>query len=144
VKAAGKDFEDVPRGTRDNLLDALTAVAEGEHPSIAKPLTGLGCGVVELASRHRGEALRVVYALRIGEDIWVIHAFQKKPKSVITTPRQEIDLHRRSRVRCVSTDLPPDGHGGTFPFVQRRKCGFGPIAILPARPAIADAGYQSA
>jgi phage-related protein len=94
VKAARKDFEDFPRGARDDLLDALTAVAEGEYPSIAKPLTGLGSDVMELALRHHGDAFRVVYTLRIGADIWVIHAFQKKSKSGIATPRQEIDLVR--------------------------------------------------
>jgi phage-related protein len=38
----------------------------------------------------------VVYALQIGDDIWVIHAFQKKSKSGIKTPKQELDLiHER-------------------------------------------------
>jgi len=36
----------------------------------------------------------VVYGVQIGADIWVIHAFQKKSKSGIATPRQEIDLVR--------------------------------------------------
>jgi phage-related protein len=94
MKAARKDFEDFPQGARDDLLDALTAVADGGHPSIAKPLTGLGSGVMELALRHRGDAFRVVYALQIGADVWVIHAFQKKSKAGIATPRQEIDLVR--------------------------------------------------
>ena len=49
---------------------------------------------MELALRHRGDAFRVVYALRIDTDIWVIHAFQKKSKSGIKTPKQEIDLIR--------------------------------------------------
>jgi phage-related protein len=93
VKAARKDFDAFPPGARDDLLDALTAVAEGAHPSIAKPLSGLS-GVMELALRHRGDAYRVVYALLIGPGIWVIHAFQKKSKSGIATPKQEIDLVR--------------------------------------------------
>ena len=42
IKAARKDFEGFPQGARDDLLDALTAVADGGYPSIAKPLTGLG------------------------------------------------------------------------------------------------------
>jgi len=63
-------------------------------PDVAKPLTGFGAGVMELALRHRGDAFRVVYALRLDADIWVIHAFQKKSKSGIKTPRQEIDLLR--------------------------------------------------
>jgi phage-related protein len=94
IKAARKDFEDFPQGARDDLLDALTAVADGGHPSIAKPLKGLGYGVMELALRHRGDAFRVVYALQIGADIWVVHCFQKKSKSGIATAKQEIDLVR--------------------------------------------------
>ena len=45
-----------------------------------------------LALRYRGDAFRVMYALQIGADIWVVHAFQKKSKSGIATPKQEIDL----------------------------------------------------
>lgn len=41
----------------------------------------------ELASRHRGDACRVVHAVQIGEEIWVIHAFQKKSKAGIKTPK---------------------------------------------------------
>jgi phage-related protein len=94
MKAARKDFEDFPQAARDDLLDALTAVADGGHPTIAKPLTGLGSGVVELALRHRSDAFRVVYALQIGADVWVVHAFQKKSKTGVATSRQEIDLVR--------------------------------------------------
>ena len=50
----------------------------------------------EIALRHRGDAFRAVYALLIDVDVWVLHAFQKKSKSGIKTPRQEIDLvHER-------------------------------------------------
>ncbi len=92
IKAARKDFEAFPEGARSDLLDALIRVAEGSHPGIAKPLTGLGSGVLELALKHRGDAFRVVYAVQIGADVWVVHAFQKKSKSGIATPKAEIDL----------------------------------------------------
>ena len=92
MKAALRDFEDFPQGARDDLLDALTAVAEGGHPTIAKPLTGLGSGVMELTLRHRGDAFRVVYAVQLADEVWVIHAFQKKSTQGIRTPRREIDL----------------------------------------------------
>ena len=94
LKGARKDFEAFPQGTQIALARALTILAEGEMPEIAKPLTGFGSGVMELALRHRGDAFRVVYALQIGDDIWVIHAFQKKSTSGIKTPRQDIDLIR--------------------------------------------------
>jgi phage-related protein len=61
---------------------------------MAKPLSGLGSGVWELAIKSRGDAWRVVYVLQLGEDIWVVHAFQKKSKHGIATPKMEIDLIR--------------------------------------------------
>ena len=94
IKAARKDFEDFPTGAQLDMARALTVIAEGGHPDLAKPLTGLGSGVLELALKHRGDAYRVVYALQMGAEIWVIHAFQKKSKSGIATPKAEIDLIR--------------------------------------------------
>ena len=92
IKAARKDFEDFPPGAKIEALRALTIVAEGQFPDTAKPLKGFGSGVFELALKVRGNAFRVVYAVQIGEDIWVLHAFQKKSKSGIQTPKFEIDL----------------------------------------------------
>ena len=45
----------------------------------------------EIAIRHRGDAFRAIYAVQIGEDIWVIDAFQKKSKSGIKTPQIDVD-----------------------------------------------------
>jgi phage-related protein len=94
LKGARKDFEDFPQGAQIEMARALTILAEGQMPDIAKPLTGLGSGVMELALKHRGDAFRVVYALQIDDDIWVVHAFQKKSKTGIKTPKQDIDLIR--------------------------------------------------
>jgi phage-related protein len=47
---------------------------------------------VGIGDQVGGDAYRVVYALQIGEDIWVVHAFQKKSKQGIATPKPEIDL----------------------------------------------------
>ncbi|MGH6841049.1 MAG: type II toxin-antitoxin system RelE/ParE family toxin [Methylocella sp.] len=96
IKAARKDFEEFPLGARQDLARALTVVAEGGLPDIAKPLKGFGSGVLELALKHRGDAFRVVYALQMADDIWIVHAFQKKSKTGISTPKHEIDLiHER-------------------------------------------------
>jgi phage-related protein len=45
-------------------------------------------------SRSGGDAFRAIYAVRIGADLWVIHAFQKKSKTGIKTPKAEVDLIR--------------------------------------------------
>lgn len=61
---------------------------------IAKPMRGLGSGVFEIALRFRGNAYRTVYAVRFGDAVWVVHAFQKKSTQGIKTPKHEIDLVR--------------------------------------------------
>ena len=94
LKAARKDFEDFPAAAREDALDALSTIAAGGTSSLAKPLTGLGSGVMELVLRERGDAFRVVFALQLGPQVWVVHAFQKKSKIGIKTPKAEIDLVR--------------------------------------------------
>ena len=92
IKAAKKDFGKFPEAAQDMCLDALSIAADGGRADIAKPMTGLGSGIWEIALPYRGDAFRVVYALQLGDEIWVIHAFQKKSKKGITTPKPDIDL----------------------------------------------------
>ena len=47
---------------------------------------------MEIALPYRGNAFRVVYAVQIGAELWVVHAFQKKSTQGIKTPKREIDL----------------------------------------------------
>jgi phage-related protein len=94
VKAARKDFETFPEDVKSDMFDALTLAAEGELSGKAKPFKGVDGGVFEIALRHRGDAFRAIYAIKIDADIWVIHAFQKKSTSGIKTPQVEIDLIR--------------------------------------------------
>jgi phage-related protein len=94
LKGALRDYQAFPAAVQEVAEDALTQIAEGGTPDIAKPLTGLGSGVWELAIKARGDAYRVVYALQLADAIWVVHAFQKKSKSGIATPKHEIDLVR--------------------------------------------------
>jgi phage-related protein len=94
-----------PKSAQNDALDALSAVAEVAMPTLAKPLAGLGSGVTELALRQRGNAYRVVFALPIGAEIWLIHAFQNKSKVGIKTPKAEIDLVRE-RIKRLKEKLP--------------------------------------
>ncbi|HKH33791.1 MAG TPA: type II toxin-antitoxin system RelE/ParE family toxin [Beijerinckiaceae bacterium] len=73
---------------------ALEIAAAGAMADIAKPMKGLDPGVYEIALPHRGNAFRAVYAVKLGEDIWVVHAFQKKATQCIKTPKHEIDVIR--------------------------------------------------
>jgi phage-related protein len=94
IKSALKDFEKFPADAQSICLAALTIAAEGGKADIAKPLLGLGTGVLEIALPFKGNAYRVVYAVQIGRDLWVIHAFQKKSTKGAKTPDHEIELIR--------------------------------------------------
>ena len=92
IRAALKEFETFPEEARAICLAALTIAAERGKADIAKPMHGLGSGVFEIALPFRGDAFRVVYAVQLADEIWVVHAFQKKATQGIKTPKREIDL----------------------------------------------------
>lgn len=90
--AALKEFEKFLQTARSICLTALTIAAEGGKADLAKPLHGLGSGVFAIALPFQGNAFRVVYAVQVAEEIWVLHAFQKKSTQGIKTPQREIYL----------------------------------------------------
>ncbi len=83
------------------MKNALAIAAFGRKADIVKPLKGLGAGIFEIALPYEANAYRAIYAVQLDEDIWVIHAFQKKSKAGIKTPKREIDLlkERLKRLR---------------------------------------------
>ncbi len=92
IRAALKEFKDFPEGARTICLTALTIAAEGGKADIAKPMHGMGSGVFEIALPFKGDAFRVIYAVQLADEIWVVHAFQKKSTRGIKSPKREIDL----------------------------------------------------
>jgi phage-related protein len=101
VRAAWKEFGSFPQAVQERMKFAVEIAAVGETADIAKPMKGFDCGVFELALAYRSDAYRTVYAVRLGQDIWVLHAFQKKSTRGIKTPKHEIDvIHERiKRIR---------------------------------------------
>ena len=92
IKAARKDFERFPQQAQSVCLAALTIAAEGGKADIAKPFNGLGSGILEIALPWHGDAFRVIYAVQIAEELWVLHAFQKKSTQGIKTPQREVEV----------------------------------------------------
>ena len=91
-KAKLKEF---PEAIQKDIGDALFFAQAGSISPAAKPFKGVGSGVFEIRASHRTDAYRAVYAVRIGERIYVLHCFQKKSKRGIKTPKQEVDLIKR-------------------------------------------------
>jgi phage-related protein len=94
VKAA-QCIRGIPDHRTASNARALDVAARGEMAEIAKPLRGLGSGVFEIALTYRSDAYRAVYAVKLGAPVWVIHAFQKKSRTGIKTPKQDIELIRQ-------------------------------------------------
>jgi phage-related protein len=90
-----KDFKEFPTEVQKDFGVALFVVQIGETPLPAKPWKGLGSGVFELIGDHCGDTYRAVYTVRTRESVHVLHAFQKKSKSGIGTPREDVALVRK-------------------------------------------------
>ncbi|MBK6745260.1 type II toxin-antitoxin system RelE/ParE family toxin [Ottowia sp.] len=87
-----KDFKEFPIDVQKDMGVALFIVQLGCTPDSAKPWKGLSSGVYELVEDHRGDAFRAVYTVKVGDAVHVLHAFQKKSKSGIATPQQDVEL----------------------------------------------------
>ena len=87
-----KDFKKFPIPVQKDMGVALFVVQLGRTPDSSKPWKGLGSGVYELVEDHRGDTFRAVYTVRVGDAIHVLHAFQKKSKSGISTPQPDVHL----------------------------------------------------
>lgn len=87
-----RNLQKFPQGVQKLIGDELQLIQFGGMPKDVKPFKGIGSGVIEVAIRYAKDAYRAVLAVQLGEKIYVLHAFQKKAKKGIATPKQDIDL----------------------------------------------------
>lgn len=92
VGSSRRDLQAFPPVARREVGQALFEVQLGEHPAGAKPLKGLGSGVLEIRKSVDGDAYRAVYTVRFEGALYVLHAFQKKSTKGIATPKLHLDL----------------------------------------------------
>ncbi len=88
-----KNVRGFPSEVRDVMGYGLyLAQKGGKHPD-AKPLRGFGgSGVVEIVEDYDGNTFRSVYTIKLAGAVYVLHAFQKKSKKRIATPKHDLDL----------------------------------------------------
>ena len=84
-----------PNGVRQKLGFALYQAQIGEKHESAKPLHGIEAPVWEVRADDPSGTYRAIYVVHFREAVYVLHAFQKKAKSGIATPKREIDLIRQ-------------------------------------------------
>jgi phage-related protein len=90
-----RNIQAFPDGAQKLIGDGLQLIQFGGMPKDAKPFKGVGSGVIEIALRYEGDAYRTVVAVQLGGKMYVLHAFQKKSKKGIATPKQDVDLIQR-------------------------------------------------
>jgi phage-related protein len=82
----------VPGRGKVNLSCGADHCSGGQQGRRCKAHARPGSGVFEIALPFKGDAFRVIYAVQLADEIWVVHAFQKKSTQGIKTPQREIDL----------------------------------------------------
>ena len=87
------DLSTFPEEVKDSIGFALYVAQQGGKHVSAKPLRGFGsAGVLEIVDDYAGDAFRLVYTVQLSGRIYALHAFQKKSKTGIRTPKSVIDL----------------------------------------------------
>ena len=104
IGSSYKDFRKFPDPVQDAMGYALYQAQIGLKHDSAKPLKGFGgAGVLEIVANHVGDTFRAVYTVKFATAIYVLHAFQKKSKSGIKTPTEDLDLIQR-RLKAAEAD----------------------------------------
>lgn len=103
VGSSKHDYRDFPVRVQECLGFELFLAQTGQHPPSAKLLKGLSGGTVELVEDFDGDTYRTVYTVRFAGAVYVLHAFKKKSKRSIATPKGDIDLIKR-RLRDAASD----------------------------------------
>ena len=95
VGVARIDLRAFPAVVRRHIGQALFAAQRGEEYSSVKALKGFGSrSVLEVLAMDQSGTYRAVYTVRLPDAIYVLHAFQKKSKTGITTPQKDMELIR--------------------------------------------------
>lgn len=105
IGSSRKDLSDFPAETKRVMGHALRQAQESGKDSSAKPLKGYkGAGVLEIVGDYDGDTYRAVYTVCFAGAVYVLHAFQKKSKSGIATPKSDLELIKK-RLKAAEEDF---------------------------------------
>jgi len=88
----------MPEDVQKKMGGELYLAQRGEYPPHAKTFRGVGSGVFE------SNTYQLVYAVQIGTQLYVLHAFQKKSKKGIATSKKDVDLIARRYKEAVEME----------------------------------------
>ncbi len=96
IGSTREDLKAFPEPVRRAVGYALHLAQRGERPERTKILNGFGSAkILEIRENDKSGTYRTVYTVEFQNYIFILHAFQKKSKSGIATPKQEVQLIKR-------------------------------------------------
>ena len=96
-----KQLKKMPEDVQKQMGGELYLAQAGMMPPHAKPLKEIGRGVFEIKDDYDTNTYRLVYAVRIGTRLYVLHAFQKKSNTGIATSKKDVEMiARRYKDAC--------------------------------------------
>lgn len=105
VGSAKRDLDGMPEDVQDVFGHAIDLAQAGGRHQDAKALSGFGsAGVLEVVEDFRGDTFRAVYTVKFSGWVYVLHCFQKKSKSGIKTPKEDLDLIK-ARLKAAAQDF---------------------------------------
>ncbi len=93
IASSKDDLSAFPQEVKRRVGGGLWDAQLGLKAPFAKPLKGFGgASVLEIIDDFDGDTYRAVYTVRFAGAVYVLHAFQKKSKKGMATPKREMDL----------------------------------------------------
>lgn len=92
VGSSKKDLMQFPNEVKREVGYALYVAQKGDVHDFAKIFKGCGSGVYEIVSNFDTNAYRAIYIVKLNENVYVLHAFPKKSKKGVKTPKEEINV----------------------------------------------------
>ncbi|WP_298137391.1 type II toxin-antitoxin system RelE/ParE family toxin [Acidiferrobacter sp.] len=113
IGSSKKDLVGLPVGVRKFFGHALDFAQRGDRHDAAKALKGFGgAGVLEVVEDDASGTYRAIYTVRFAEAVFVLHCFQKKSKSGIATPKEDMNIIR-DRLKIAEAVAKELRHGKT-------------------------------
>jgi phage-related protein len=104
IASSKEDLCRFPDGVRKEMGHALYLAQINLKALNTKTLKGFGgASVLEVIEDHDGSTYRAVYTVKFQGVVYVIHAFQKKSKKGIETPKHDTDL-MKARLKTAAED----------------------------------------
>jgi len=105
VESCQTDFLAFPLEVQKDMMGALLLAQDGGKAVHAKPLKGFsGASVLETVESGPSGTYRCMCTVKFRTGLYVLHAFQKKSRRGIATPKEHIDMVKRRLKRAIEID----------------------------------------